>query len=282
MSTGQSSLRLDTENRMCLGVCAGLAEWLDVPTALVRVIFVICALSWPTLILGYFVLYLFLDKDMSPDKIGEYFSSSKTTEHFRELNYRKPLYKNTRDKRIAGVCAGIADYLEVSPFAVRLATVLSLFVFGPFTFWAYVICMFVLDKDPAYAGPGKRSRRSERRRQRHARFRERVKDRKKRFTSRHARRKKSYVNVEVRLQDAAREIGDELENAADEVLSEVETMFDDETYDGHDDAEGVERARGYSKQECTELLREQEMRLRQIEAFMTSKKFLLHCQINRI
>jgi hypothetical protein len=37
-----------------------------------------------------------------------------------------------------------------------------------------------------------------------------------------------------------------------------------------------------SRKECTELYNSLEMRLREIEAYMTSKKFRLHCEINRI
>ena len=41
-------------------------------------------------------------------------------------------------------------------------------------------------------------------------------------------------------------------------------------------------ATGVSRQECTEIYASLERRLREIEAFMTSKRFRLHCEINRI
>ena len=143
MNPGANDMRLDRENGRFLGVCAGIANWLDLPVWLVRIVFVICVLAWPPLLLGYFIIYFCVDKDFTPDQIRDYFSASETAEHFRKLDYRKPIYRNQRNKRIAGVCAGIADYLEVSAFSVRLVTLLSFFVFGPFTFWAYVICWFV-------------------------------------------------------------------------------------------------------------------------------------------
>ena len=73
MNTGTSRLKLNRRDARWLGVCAGIAEWLDVPTVLVRVIFVICVISWPTLIIGYFLLYFCLDKDITPDKMRDYF-----------------------------------------------------------------------------------------------------------------------------------------------------------------------------------------------------------------
>lgn len=244
MSVRPGSLHINKENGRILGVCAGIADWLDVPATLVRIAFIICVLSWPTLIIAYFILYLCLDKDLTPDRMKDYFANAKTAEHFRQLNYRKPIYKNSRNKRIAGVCSGIADYLEVSAFSVRLVALISLFVFGPFAFWAYIICMFVFEPDPHAVPTSKASRRAARRAARHERRRER-----------HARRHapKSYANDET-----------------------VAT--------GHDsaDTEAADEDYAYSREECTQVFSELEMRLRDIEAYMTSKRFRLHCEINRI
>lgn len=254
MNVGANEMRLDRENGRFLGVCAGVANWLDLPVWLVRIVFVICVLAWPPLLIGYFVIYICVDKEFTPDRIKDYFSDSETAEHFRKIDYRKPIYRNQRDKRIAGVCAGIADYLEVSTFSVRLVTLLSFFVFGPFTFWAYVICWFVFDPDP-YISDAEISERHRRRRERRA--------------ARHARRaerrrnrvRKSYRNEEELH-------GERFDSAADAAAS---------TDSGADT-----RASYYSRQECTRIYSDLEQRLRDMEAFMTSKRFRLHCEINRI
>lgn len=158
------SLRLKKSNAVWLGVCSGIAEWLDVPAALVRTVFVIAVLFWPSLFLGYFVMWFCMDRDVFRDRTWDNLDPAGTSEHFRNLNYRKPIYRNTRDKKLAGVCAGIADYLEVSPFWIRLLTFLSLFVLGPFTIFGYILCIFLLDPDPFLE-----DERLERRRQRRAR-----------------------------------------------------------------------------------------------------------------
>jgi phage shock protein C len=257
-------LKLNRRDARWLGVCAGIADWLDVPTVLVRVIFVICVISWPTLIIGYFLLYFCLDKDITPDKMRNYFKSDSTAEHFKQLDYRKPIYKNARNKRIAGVCSGIADYFEVSAFAVRAVTLFSLFIFGPFTFWAYIICIFVFESDP-HVTPTSRQERRARRKQRKMERRARRKSR------------KSYVNEEYE------QFADDV---ADEAYAKVTAAFKDATaqYASEEQDEQPEEDSStlHTRDKCTEIYNTMELRLREIEAYMTSKRFRLHCEINRI
>ncbi len=161
-----ASLRLKKSNAVWLGVCSGIAEWLDIPAALARAAFAVCVLIWPPLFFGYFVMYFCMKRDVFRDRTWDKFDPSGTSEHFRNLNYRKPIYRNTRDKRLAGVCAGIADYLEISPFWLRALTILSLFVFGPVAILVYIACIFLLDPDPFLED--ERLRRRQRRRERAA------------------------------------------------------------------------------------------------------------------
>jgi phage shock protein C len=58
------------------------------------------------------------------------------------------LYRNTENARVAGVCAGIADYFGVRLSMVRLATILSLVFFFVPTFIAYLALTLVLPKKP--------------------------------------------------------------------------------------------------------------------------------------
>lgn len=263
MNMDLNKLRLNQDEARWLGVCAGVAEWLDVPATLVRIIFVICVLSWPTLIVGYFILYFCLDKDVSPESIRARFNDSSTADHFRDLDYRKPIYKNEGNKRIAGVCSGIADYLEVSAFAVRCVTLFSLFIFGPFTFWAYIICMFVFDPDPNSVDDDRYRRRSHRREAKAQRREARAKKRAERRAARKVR--KSYPNDPV--QNTKASFDETAENAS---AADADSYSEEAS------------AHYYSRKECKEVFTELEMRMREMEAFMTSKKFRLHCEINRI
>lgn len=62
-------LQLDREDKKILGVCAGFARYLEVPTALVRVIYVIACLVSPFLILVYLVMYWILEDEKRPERI---------------------------------------------------------------------------------------------------------------------------------------------------------------------------------------------------------------------
>lgn len=59
---------------------------------------------------------------------------------------KKRLYKSTRDKKICGVCGGIAEYLNVDPTVIRLITVLIALAWGSGVL-AYIILAFVMPDD---------------------------------------------------------------------------------------------------------------------------------------
>ena len=56
----------------------------------------------------------------------------------------KRLYRSRRDRMIAGVCGGLADYFEIDPSIVRLLFVGALFVGAPGVLPAYVVMALIL------------------------------------------------------------------------------------------------------------------------------------------
>lgn len=54
----------------------------------------------------------------------------------------------SRDKMIAGVCAGLADYFGLEVSLVRIGTVL-LIIFGGLSLWVYIIMWLIIPKAPA-------------------------------------------------------------------------------------------------------------------------------------
>lgn len=56
---------------------------------------------------------------------------------------KKRLTKSLRDKKIAGVCAGIADYFGIDPTVIRIAFVLGMFASGS-TIFAYIILSMIM------------------------------------------------------------------------------------------------------------------------------------------
>ena len=60
-------------------------------------------------------------------------------------SYRR-LTRSTSDRRIAGVCGGIAKYLNIDPTVVRILLLISIF-FGLIGIWAYLIVWIAAPED---------------------------------------------------------------------------------------------------------------------------------------
>jgi phage shock protein C len=60
----------------------------------------------------------------------------------------KRLMRSSRDKKIAGVCAGLADYFDIDPTIVRVVWLLAI-IFAGAGFWVYIILWIVLPVAPA-------------------------------------------------------------------------------------------------------------------------------------
>lgn len=59
---------------------------------------------------------------------------------------KKELYRDTEKGKIAGVCAGVAEYFGWELWLVRIIFISGFLLTGSFFFMAYVIGWFVLDK----------------------------------------------------------------------------------------------------------------------------------------
>ena len=55
----------------------------------------------------------------------------------------KKLYRSTTDVKLAGVCAGVAEYFELDPTVVRLGTVL-ISLFSGVGILAYVLAALII------------------------------------------------------------------------------------------------------------------------------------------
>lgn len=62
----------------------------------------------------------------------------------RRNGFGMNLYRNTRAKKIGGVCAGIADHFEIDHNIMRIAFVAAVIFTGPIAFWGYFIGWIVL------------------------------------------------------------------------------------------------------------------------------------------
>ena len=58
------------------------------------------------------------------------------------------LYREPENGRVAGVCAGVANYLGISPLVVRVLTIVSIFAFPPPTIVGYILLALILPVKP--------------------------------------------------------------------------------------------------------------------------------------
>ena len=99
--------------------------------------------------LGYFLIQ-YLTKDT---RLGETAENSnpeaetvRAEESGAEAAPAARLHKSRTNKKIAGVCGGIAEYLRVDPTIVRLITVMLVLGWGS-GLLAYLICALVLPEE---------------------------------------------------------------------------------------------------------------------------------------
>ena len=129
--------RLPAEGRLA-GVCAGLAAYLDIDVTLVRLAWIILSII-PGAIVGglivYVVAWLIMPEGVSvPGAVP-----------------RGRLARSVNDRKIAGVCGGLAKYFDEDPSLVRLAVVILSIYPGAIVFGvlAYAVAWLVMPEELA-------------------------------------------------------------------------------------------------------------------------------------
>lgn len=64
----------------------------------------------------------------------------------------RELYIDTDHKKLGGVCAGVANYLDIPRIWVRVAAVIALVAHPPATLIAYGLAYMILDEEPEIIG----------------------------------------------------------------------------------------------------------------------------------
>ena len=120
------------------GVCAGLADYFDVDVTLVRLAWVVLSIV-PGGIIGGVIAYAVAWAIVPPAAGLESAVSSRR------------LRRSATNVRIAGVCAGIAEYFDVDPTIVRLVWALLTIAPGAIVLgvFAYLVAWLVLPQATA-------------------------------------------------------------------------------------------------------------------------------------
>lgn len=66
----------------------------------------------------------------------------------RADGYGINLYRNVRRKKVAGVCAGLADHFNVDHWVIRLAAIGAFLFFNSLAFFAYIAAWIALKPRP--------------------------------------------------------------------------------------------------------------------------------------
>ncbi len=111
----KKKLYCSPDKKIC-GVCAGLADYFGIDPTIMR--FIVGEIAFFTAILPAFIVYLIM-AIVIPQAPADYTPDNKA----------KRMTK-TADKKIAGVCGGLAEYFNIDPTIVRLIFVLLFLLIG--------------------------------------------------------------------------------------------------------------------------------------------------------
>jgi phage shock protein C len=141
MSSTKRLYRIPSAGRLA-GVCAGLADYLNADVTLIRLIWVVLSIVPGCLIgglLAYIVAWAIMPESSAP---------ANTPSGQRRLE------RSATDRKIAGVCGGLADYLSVDPTAVRVLWVVLTIVPGAIVLGlvAYVVAWFIMPQHASSTG----------------------------------------------------------------------------------------------------------------------------------
>jgi len=116
-------LHISYQNKMLTGVCGGLSESFGIDAMIIRLIFLITLFFGGTGIIAYLILFAILPKSQQePDIID--------IEPEPEEAMQNKIYRKWDNRMIAGVCSGIAQYLNWDVSWVRITFVIMSFIGG--------------------------------------------------------------------------------------------------------------------------------------------------------
>lgn len=117
-------LHLSKKNRRIFGVCGGISESTGLNADIIRFAFLVSILFGGAGLLIYLILYLILPTDVNQ----EFIIDVEIEDDDPELEHK--IRRSRSDRMIAGVCGGLANYLNWDVSLIRLTFVLVSFAGG--------------------------------------------------------------------------------------------------------------------------------------------------------
>jgi phage shock protein PspC (stress-responsive transcriptional regulator) len=121
------TLRRDQKRKILGGVCSGLANYMNVDSLWVRLVFALLAFAWGFTIFVYIIMWIVVPGtyDLVEPEVG------------------KKMFRDPERKILGGVSGGVASYLNIDILAVRILFILLAFAGGLGVFM-YIIFWVVL------------------------------------------------------------------------------------------------------------------------------------------
>ena len=137
MTTPKRLFRWSASGRLG-GVCAGIAEYLDADVTLVRLLWIVLSIV-PGGVVGGVIAYL-VAWIIMPDATGP----------VPDTGARR-LARSRLDRKVAGVCGGLADYFNLDPTVVRVVWAILAVVPGGIVLGlvAYIVAWFIMPSQPS-------------------------------------------------------------------------------------------------------------------------------------
>ena len=124
-----------SSDKKFLGVCGGVADYFNVDPTLIRIAVACVALY--TAIIPVLIAYVIMSFVFPHQPEG--YTTVNTT--------KKQLHKSTKNKKLAGVCGGLAEYFGLEATLVRLIFALCMLFIGVgLTF--YIVCLVLMPSEP--------------------------------------------------------------------------------------------------------------------------------------
>jgi len=138
MSSPKPLYRKSSAGRIA-GVCAGIAEYLDADVTLIRLVWVVLTIV-PGCFIGGIVAYIAAWAIMTDSSLP---SDAGTTS--------PRLTRSTTDRKLGGVCGGLAEYFKVDSTAVRLLWAMLTIFPGAIVLGivAYLVAWFIMPEPSA-------------------------------------------------------------------------------------------------------------------------------------
>jgi len=131
-----NKLHYSKNGQIIAGICAGIAETYNVNVSIIRFFFIVFSFIYGAGVIIYLALLLILPSE----------NQTQDGDECKEVVFerRKKLYRTNKNRYIAGVCSGIADYFDIDVSLVRIIFIIVTLFSSGIPVLLYLALSFIL------------------------------------------------------------------------------------------------------------------------------------------